>query len=188
MPFQRQRANLLVGDDVRRELERISRSRTDSVRRVERAKMLLGYAAGETVSAIARSLNTHRPKVDRCVRKALEVGALAALEDLPRRGRPSTIPAGSRAWLVALACRKPTELGYAEDLWTVAPAGRACAGPLPGGGASGPVGRGARHGVEDPRSLAGRSVRTRSPNTWSVPIPRSTRRWRRCCASTGRWR
>ena len=119
MPFQRQRANLLVDDDTRLELERISRSRTDSVRRVERAKMLLGYAAGETVSAIARSLNTNRPKVDRCVRRALEAGALAALEDLPRQGRPSTIPAGSRAWLVELACRKPTELGYAEELWTV---------------------------------------------------------------------
>ena len=119
MPFRRQRAELLIGDDVRLELERVSRSRTDSVRRVERAKMLLGYAAGETVSAIARSLDTNRPKVDRCVRKALEVGALAALEDLPRQGRPATIPAGSRAWLVALACRKPTELGYAEELWTV---------------------------------------------------------------------
>ena len=119
MPFQRQRANLLVDDEVRQELERIGRSRTEPVRRAERAKMLLGYLAGESVSAIARSLDTNRPKVDRCVRKALELGALAALEDLPRRGRPPTIPAGSRAWLVALACRKPTELGYAEELWTV---------------------------------------------------------------------
>ena len=119
MPFQRQRAELQVDDDVRLELERVSRSRTASVRSAERAKMLLGYAGGESVSAIARSLNTNRPKVDRCVRKALEVGALAALEDLPRRGRPATIPAESRAWLVALACRKPTELGYAEELWTV---------------------------------------------------------------------
>ena len=119
MPFERQRAKLLLDDDVRLELERISRSRTDSARRVERAKMLLGYAAGETVSAIARRLDTNRPKVDRCVRRALEAGAPAALDDLPRRGRPATISAGARAWLVALACRKPTELGHAEELWTV---------------------------------------------------------------------
>ena len=119
MPFQRQRAELLIDADAQLELERISRSRTESVRRVERAKMLLDYAAGETISAIARSLNTNRPKVDRCVRRALEAGALAALEDLPRQGRPTAIAAGSRAWLVALACRKPTELGYAEELWTV---------------------------------------------------------------------
>ena len=86
---------------------------------MERAKLLLGYVAGEPISAIARSLNTNRPKVYRCVRKALDVGALPALDDLPRRGRPATILAGSRAWLVALACRKPAELGYAEELWTV---------------------------------------------------------------------
>ncbi len=119
MPFQRQRAELRIDDGVRLELERISRSQTESARRVERAKLLLGYVAGEPISAIARSLNTNRPKVYRCVRKALDVGALPALDDLPRRGRPATILAGSRAWLVALACRKPAELGYAEELWTV---------------------------------------------------------------------
>ena len=119
MPFQRQRAELRIDDGVRLKLERINRSRTESARRVERAKLLLGYVAGEPISAIARSLNTNRPKVYRCVRKALDVGALPALDDLPRRGRPTTISAGSRAWLVALACRKPAELGYAEELWTV---------------------------------------------------------------------
>ena len=36
------------------------------------------------------------------------------------QGSPDeTISAASRAWLVALACRKPTELGYAEEMWTV---------------------------------------------------------------------
>ena len=119
MPFERQRAALSMDEDARQELDRISRSRTAAARRVERAKMLLGYAAGETVSAVARSLGTNRQKVDRCVRKALEVGALAALDDLPRAGRPSAISAGARAWLVALACRKPTEVGYAEEMWTV---------------------------------------------------------------------
>ena len=119
MPFQRQRAELAIDDDARLELHRISRSRTEPARRVERARMLLAYAAGETVSAIARSLNTTRPKVDRCVRRALEAGALTALDDLPRPGRPATITPGARAWLVSVACRKPTELGYAEELWTV---------------------------------------------------------------------
>ena len=118
MPFQRQRAKLRIDNGARLELERISRSRTESARRVERARMLLDYADGETVLAIARSLNTNRQKVYRCVHKALDVGALAALDDLPRRGRPATISAGSRAWLVALACRKPAELGHPEETWT----------------------------------------------------------------------
>ena len=53
------------------------------------------------------------------VNPQLAVGALAALDDLPWQGRPATIAAGARAWMVALACRKPTELGYAEELLTV---------------------------------------------------------------------
>ena len=98
MPSQRQRAMLSIDEDVQLELDRISRSRTESAQRVERAKMLVDYASGDAVSAIARSLNTNRQKVDRCVRKALDIGALAALDDLPRKGRPTTISAASRAW------------------------------------------------------------------------------------------
>ena len=103
---------------MRGELERIVRSRREPVRRVERARMLLRYAEGGTVSGIARELGTNRPKVERCLDKALQLGVRAALEDLPRRGRPARITAEGRAWVVSLACRKPKELGYAEELWT----------------------------------------------------------------------
>ena len=82
--------------------------------------MLLMYARGETVAEIMRRLGTNRPKVERCVDKALELGALAALDDLPGRGRKRTITEEARAWLVALACRKPKDLGHAQELWTVA--------------------------------------------------------------------
>jgi transposase len=70
------------------------------------------------VSAIARELRTNRPKVERCVDKGLQLGALAALGDLPRKGRPGTIPSEARAWVVSLACVKPKELGYPEEQWT----------------------------------------------------------------------
>ena len=103
---------------MRGELERIVRSRSEAVQRVERAKILLRYAGGGTVSGIARELETNRPKVERCIDKALQLGAMAALEDLPRRGRPAQITAEARAWLISLACQKPKELGYAEELWT----------------------------------------------------------------------
>ena len=119
MPFQSTRAKLILSSDVRAELEKIGHSRTAAARRVERAQMLLAYADGETVSAIARRLHTNRPKVERCLNKALQFGAMAALGDLQRPGRPRDITAEARAWLVALACRKPTELGYAEELWTM---------------------------------------------------------------------
>ena len=79
--------------------------------------MLLAYASGATISSIARNLSTNRQKVGRCVDKALELGALAALQDLPRSGRPAQIPPEARAWV--LACQKPKDLGYAEELWTM---------------------------------------------------------------------
>ena len=116
--FTSRRAGLIFSDDVQARLEGIVRSRSESARHVERARILLSYAAGKTVSAIARELRTNRPKVERCVDKGLQLGALAALGDLPRKGRPGTIPAEARAWVVSLACVKPKELSYPEELWT----------------------------------------------------------------------
>ncbi len=120
MPFHRQGAELRIGDGVRLELERISRSRTESARRVERAKLLLGYVAGEPISAIVRSLNTNRPKVYRCVRKALDVGALPALDGLPRRGRALGWwlwrAASLRSWVTPRSCGRC-------DVWPSTPGG-----------------------------------------------------------------
>jgi transposase len=67
---------------------------------------------------MARRLGTNRPKIERCVNKALQIGPLAALEDLPGRGKPAAISAEARAWVVSLACQKPKDLGHAEELWT----------------------------------------------------------------------
>jgi len=78
----------------------------------------LRYHGGETVSRIAAALRTNRPRVERCLAKALELGARGALQDLPGRGRHPTLTAEARAWVVALACQKPKELGYAQELWT----------------------------------------------------------------------
>jgi len=76
------------------------------------------YAQGETVSAIAAALDTNRPKIERTIAKALELGVRAALQDLPGRGRPTCIDDDDRAWVVQLACQKPKDLGYAEEMWT----------------------------------------------------------------------
>jgi transposase len=99
-------------------LSALSLSRSEPAARVQRASMLLRYHAGETVSEIARSLATNRPRVERCVSKALDLGVRQALADLPGRGRPAAISAEARAWVVTLACQKPKDLGYAQELWT----------------------------------------------------------------------
>ena len=119
MPFQSRRAPLELTADIRATLETISRSRSEPMHRVTRATMLLVYASGATIASIARSLGTNRQRVGRCVDKALRLGALAALKDLPRSGRPAQISSEAREWVVALACRKPKDLGYAEELWTM---------------------------------------------------------------------
>ena len=54
----------------------------------------------------------------RCLQRAAELGALAALDDRARTGREATITAEARTWLVGLACAKPMQFGYPHELWT----------------------------------------------------------------------
>jgi transposase len=118
MPFISRRAPLhLIGEDSGY-LDRLVQSRTESAARVQRAQILQRYAEGQTVSAIAAALHTNRPKVERCVSKALELGVEAALRDLPGRGRRRSITDEDKTWVVDLACQKPKDLGYAQELWT----------------------------------------------------------------------
>ena len=120
MPFESRRAPLVLNEEARQQLDLISRSRTEPKHRVERARMLLDYAAGESVSTVARTLATNRPRIERCLDKALQMGPLAALADLPGRGHPTRITDDAKAWVTSLACQKPKELGYSYELWTTA--------------------------------------------------------------------
>lgn len=118
MPFVSKRSKLTFDEDSQKHLEELSRSRTAPVRRVERAKMLLLYASGKSINAIAKALNTYRSKIELCVQKALDMGTEAALKDLPGRGVPRKISQEAKAWLIQVACQKPKDLGYSYELWT----------------------------------------------------------------------
>ena len=120
MPFVSERPKLKLSPSEINELSRIHRSRTESLSRIERAGILLSYHDGEIVSAIARKFETNRPKVERTIDRALQVGVLPSLDDLPRQGKPATIPADAKTWVLSLACQKPKELGYAAETWTMA--------------------------------------------------------------------
>lgn len=119
MPFVSSRAALVLDDETRAFLNELVRARSSSVAQVERSRIMLLYAGGNSVSAIARELDANRPKVERTIDKALQLGAREALKDLPRPGRPITITPEARAWLVSLACQKPKDLGYSYELWTL---------------------------------------------------------------------
>ena len=118
MPVQRQKPDLVLTEEQRGVLTRVSSSRSDQQRRVERARILVAFADGESISGICRRLGTYRRKVERLVDKALALGPLAALDDLQRSGRPTQITPQARAWLLSLACQKPKALGYSYELWT----------------------------------------------------------------------
>lgn len=63
------------------------------------------------MSDIVRELRTTRPRVERYIDKALELGPTTALTDVPRRGHTAQIPAEVRAWVVSLARQKARGLG-----------------------------------------------------------------------------
>lgn len=119
MPLVSKRPKLQLSDKEVEQLSKISRSRTESLTKIERAKIILLYYNDETVTNIARQLDTNRPKVERVLNKALELGAITALVDLPRSGKPSEISADAKAWVVSVACQKPKDLGYASETWTM---------------------------------------------------------------------
>jgi len=118
MPFVSRRPALVLTEEQRQNLTKLSRARNRPRHMVERAGVLRAFADGQTVSAIARQFRTNRPKVERCINKALELGVQAALDDLPRSGKPASISSQARAWVVALACQKPSEFGYPHEMWT----------------------------------------------------------------------
>src|SRR5947199_9492669 len=99
MPFTSKRAKLMLGDEEVRMLEQLVRSRSEPAGRVERAKILLRYYRGATVSSIAAELATNRPRVERCISKSLEIRVRMALQDLAARGRPRSLSTENRPWL-----------------------------------------------------------------------------------------
>ena len=118
MPFKSQRAKIILTAKDSEQLQTISKSRTESKSRVERAQMILGYAQGEPINSLAKRLGTNRPKIERTVDRAIGYGALTALNDLPRKGATPKISKEDRAWFLSIACTKPKVLGFAAERWT----------------------------------------------------------------------
>ena len=109
---------LSVDADQRLALVEISRSRTEPANRVERARIILAYLEEPSAYAVACAMRVSQQTVTRCLERAAELGVLAALDDRARPGRDARITVEARAWLVGLACAKPTQFGYPHELWT----------------------------------------------------------------------
>jgi transposase len=120
MPFQSTRPKLTLSEGDVKTLTAISKSRTEPSGKVERAKIILEYHGGATVSGIARNHRTNRPKIELQINKALQMGAIPSLDDIPRTGRTATITDDAKTWLISLACAKPMDFGYSHEMWTTA--------------------------------------------------------------------
>ena len=117
MPRRRAR-QIVLDTEQRAKLERTSRSRTEEARRVQRANILLMAASGATDDKIASEEKLSRNAVRNTISKFFSFGVEGALDDLARSGRPSVIDDHAKAWIKNVACTKPKEMGYAQELWT----------------------------------------------------------------------
>jgi len=71
MARKSKRAALVLTAQQRASLKELAASRSAATREVERAKVMLGYADGLSVTELQRQLGFSRPMIYRCVDKAL---------------------------------------------------------------------------------------------------------------------
>lgn len=113
------RTYLTLSEEDKDYLKTLSKKRTIQAQIVDRAKILLYKSDGMTFNAIAEKLAISSATVRLCVSKYYEGGIEKALFDTQRPGRPSEITDDAKAWIINLACQRPVELGYAQELWTL---------------------------------------------------------------------
>ena len=97
----------------------LSKNRTIQAQVCLRAKILLQKEAGKSDKCVADGLSIDVNTVRLCVDKYLEGGTEMALFDKQRKGRPSEITADAIAWIIDVACQRPFDLGYSQELWTM---------------------------------------------------------------------
>ena len=119
MARKTKRAALTLTTENRTMLTALAGSRTAPIREVERAKILVGYADGASISDLMRRVGVGRPMIYKCIDKALAAGVSAGLKDAYHRPHAPEITDEAKAWVVSLACSKPVAHGLAAELWSI---------------------------------------------------------------------
>ncbi len=114
------RAALVLSPEQRATLKELAASRSAPMREVERAKVMLGYADGASVTELQRQLGFSRPMIYRCLDKALAAGVKMGLKDKYHHPHKREISDEAKAWVVGIACTKPKDHGMAAELWSIA--------------------------------------------------------------------
>lgn len=89
MPFRCSKTPIVLNQEDRDLLQRLSVSRTESVRRVERAHLLLRLVDGVPPKTLAQESRTHITTVYRLLNKALECVAPRAYSRIERQWLPT---------------------------------------------------------------------------------------------------
>lgn len=100
-------------------LRHLIKQRTIQSQIVIRAHILLDRANGMSIRNIANIYDLSPNTVRLCVDKYKIGGKEKALYDAHRSGRPVEITDDAIAWIIDLACQRPADLGYSQELWTL---------------------------------------------------------------------
>jgi transposase len=118
MPRKSLKAKLILDKEQKEQLNKISQSRKGPVREVQRANILLRYSEGIPITDIEKGTQVSRPTIYKWIEKALAMGVEEGLKDKYHRPKEPVITAEAKAWVINLACKKPTDFGYAAQMWT----------------------------------------------------------------------
>ena len=118
MVFKRKYPKPDISEEELKELRRIRSSTKEEKRRVIRASIILDYLDGYSDDRIAARNGVNKNTVKKCLSKLREFGMETALNDLPRPGKPRKITDDDKSWVLNLACTKPSEHGYPDELWS----------------------------------------------------------------------
>jgi len=110
---------ITLTNEDREKLKSYTRTRTMQAQIVDRARILLNKENAMSNQAIAESLGVDIKTVTLCIDKFKSGGVECALFDQPRKGRPSEISPEAVAWIISVACERPADLGYSQELWTL---------------------------------------------------------------------
>ena len=118
MPRISQRAKLVLEQEQKERLQQLANSRKAPMREVQRANILLKYSEGMSIRNIQKIISISRATIYKWVDKALALGIEEGLKDKYHRPKEPVITEEAKAWIINLACSKPTEHGYASEMWT----------------------------------------------------------------------
>jgi hypothetical protein len=112
------RTKLVLEEEKLQALQKIASSRTAPLREVQRAKILIMFSKNIAITQIEKEIGISRPTIYKCIDKALGMGVDAGLHDKFHRPKDPVITDEAKIWVINLACTKPTEHGYAAEVWS----------------------------------------------------------------------